>query len=105
MRLCHSDTSSLNEIAQVIQLDPALSSEVLKFANSSFFDTGIQVASIQKATIKLGMKTVVNLALSLSLLSANKSGKCRDSTDSFIAFFYSRLFLTINNPKVVRKHF
>lgn len=76
MRLCHSDTASLNEVAEVIQTDPALSAELLKFANSAFLATGIQVASIQKATVKLGMKTVVNLALCFSLLSTSKNGKC-----------------------------
>ena len=30
IRLCHSDTSSLNTIAQVIQTDPSLSAELLK---------------------------------------------------------------------------
>ena len=78
LRLCRSDTSSLREIAQVIQVDPALSAEVLKFANCAFLATGIQVASIQKATVKLGMKTVMNLALCFSLLSVNKDGNCAE---------------------------
>lgn len=78
MRLCHSDTASLNEIAQVIQTDPSLSAELLKYANSAFLATGLQVASIQKATVKLGMKTVVNLALCFSLVSTNKRGKCQE---------------------------
>lgn len=76
IRLCHSETTSLNDIARVIQTDPALSAELLKYANAAFLSTGIQVASIQKATVKLGMKTVVTLALGLSLLSNNKKGKC-----------------------------
>ncbi|MBU1418549.1 MAG: HDOD domain-containing protein [Proteobacteria bacterium] len=78
MRLCHSETASLNEVAQVIQTDPALSAEMLKFANSAFLATGLQVASIQKATVKLGMKTVVNLALCFSLISGNKNGKSEE---------------------------
>lgn len=78
LRLCHSDTASLNEIAQIIQTDPALSAELLKFANSAFLATGVQVASVQKATVKLGMKTVVNLVLCFSLMASNKSGKCRE---------------------------
>lgn len=77
MRLCRSETTSLNDIARVIQTDPALSAELLKYANAAFLATGIQVASIQKATVKLGMKTVVNLALGFSLLSHNKQGQCR----------------------------
>lgn len=74
MRLCHSETTSLADIAQVIQTDPALSAELLKYANAAFLSTGIQVASVQKATVKLGMETVVRLALGFSLLSHNKKG-------------------------------
>ncbi len=76
IRLCQSDTSSLNEIAEHIQTDPSLSAEIIKYANSAFLSTGIQVVSVHKATIKLGMKTVVNLALGFSLLSNNKGGAC-----------------------------
>jgi HD-like signal output (HDOD) protein len=76
LRICRSDSYSLSEIAQIIQVDPAISSEVLKFANSAFMATGIQVASIERATVKLGMDTVVHLALCFSLLTSNKSGDC-----------------------------
>ena len=76
IRLCNNPDTSLNDIANVIQTDPALSAELLKYANAAFLATGIQVASLQKATIKLGMRTVVNLALGLSLLADNKAGKC-----------------------------
>ena len=76
IRLCQSDVTSLNDIAAVIQTDPALSAELLKYANAAFLATGLQVASIQKATVKLGMKTVVNVALGFSLLANNKQGKC-----------------------------
>ncbi len=76
MRLCRSETTSLADIAQIIQTDPSLSAELLKYANAAFLSTGIQVASIQKATVKLGMETVVRLALGFSLLSINKKGKC-----------------------------
>lgn len=78
IRLCRSDTSSLNEIAERIQTDPALSAEIIKYANSAFLSTGIQVVSVHKATVKLGMKTVVNLALGFSLLSSNKAGACEN---------------------------
>jgi two-component system cell cycle response regulator len=75
--LCNDETTSIDDIARVIQTDPALSAELLKFANAAFLATGIQVASVQKAAIKIGMRTVVNLTLGLSLLSNNKKGECR----------------------------
>ena len=77
MRLCHSESASLGDIAKIIQTDPALSAELLKYANSAFMSTGIQVTTIQKAAVKLGMRTVVNLALSFSLLSHHRDGRCQ----------------------------
>jgi two-component system, cell cycle response regulator len=85
MRLCQCDTTSLEDIARVVQADPTLSAEVLKYANSAFLATGVQVASIQRAAVKLGMKTVSHLALCLSLLATNKQGSCR-------AFDYERFW-------------
>jgi HD-like signal output (HDOD) protein len=77
MRLCQNDATSLEDIAQVVQADPALSAEVLKYANSAFLATGVQVASIQRAAVKLGMKTISHLALCFSMLAANRQGSCR----------------------------
>jgi two-component system cell cycle response regulator len=77
IQLCHQEETSLKDIADVIQTDPAFTAEILKYANSFFLSTGIQVVSVQKAAIKLGLRTVVNLALGLSLLANNKKGKCR----------------------------
>lgn len=78
IQLCSDETTSLNDIAKVIETDPALSAELLKYANTAFLSTGIQVASVRKAAIKLGTRTVVNLALGLSLLSCNKQGNCAE---------------------------
>ena len=76
VRLCSSEDASLSEIADRIQTDPSLSSEIIKYANSAFLSTGIQVASVQKATVKLGMKSVVTLAIGFSLLAGHRSGNC-----------------------------
>jgi HD-like signal output (HDOD) protein len=77
MKLCRSDTSSLDDIAQLVQVDPTLSAEILKYANSAFLATGAQVASVQRAAVKLGMQTISRLALCLSLFASNRQGRCR----------------------------
>ena len=76
IQLCDSEHTSLAELAEIIETDPALSAEILSYANSAFLSTGIQVASVQKATVKLGTTTVVVLALGFSLLANNRSGVC-----------------------------
>ncbi|WP_136806591.1 diguanylate cyclase [Desulfosediminicola flagellatus] len=76
MRLCYSDTSSLEDIARVVEGDSALSAEFLKYANSAIMGSSIAVASVQRAAVKIGLKGMVNLALSFSLLSQQKSSEC-----------------------------
>lgn len=105
LQLCRDDASSLSEIAQVIQVDPALSAELLKYANSAFLYTGIPVASIQRATVKLGMKTVVNLALCFSLLSANQKGKCWEfNYDAFWSRSLAQAIAAKNIAGLCKKH-
>jgi HD-like signal output (HDOD) protein len=101
MRLCQDDSASLNDIAERIQTDPALSAELIKYANSAFLSTGIQVASVQKATVKLGIKTVVNLALGFSLISHNKAGKCQSFN---YTEFWSRSLTTALAAKTIAGH-
>ncbi len=76
MRLCYSDTSSLEDIARVVEGDSALSAEFLKYANSAIMGSSVAVASVQRAAVKIGLKGMVNLALSFSLLSQQKSSEC-----------------------------
>jgi len=76
IRLCQLEESSLSDIANCIETDPALSARIIGYANSAYLSSGIQVASVQKATVKLGMQNVVNLSLGFSLLDKNKTGQC-----------------------------
>lgn len=53
--------SSFNDMAQVISLDPALASKLLKIANSALFNFPREVDSITKALTLLGLKEVNTL--------------------------------------------
>ncbi|MCP4245921.1 MAG: GGDEF domain-containing protein [bacterium] len=66
--LTQSPDVSINEIARVIQNDPALSGRILKVANSSLFGFSKKIASIHHATVVLGLRAVKVMALSFSLV-------------------------------------
>lgn len=68
--LMDSDTASLDEIAEVIILDPVLTSKMLKLANSAIYNLPYQVESISKALLVLGKTQVYNLVLSIGIASA-----------------------------------
>lgn len=69
-QLMDSDTASLDEIAEVILLDPVLSSKLLKLANSAIYSLPFQVESVSKALLVLGKTQVYNLVLSIGIASA-----------------------------------
>ncbi|GAA5140895.1 HDOD domain-containing protein [Thalassotalea piscium] len=53
--------ASLDDIANVIMLDPALTTSLLKLANSAFFNFPREIDSISRALMVLGIKEVNNL--------------------------------------------
>lgn len=55
------ESSSLQDIADIIQLDPALSSTLLKLANSAIFNFPREVDSIARALTLLGMNEARHL--------------------------------------------
>jgi len=60
--------SSSGSIAEVIQLDAALSATLLKIANSSFYGMTKRIDTIAKAVTLLGHKALGDLVMSVSIL-------------------------------------
>jgi HD-like signal output (HDOD) protein len=58
---------SLNEIAQVIEEDSALSAKVLQLVNSTLFRTASEIATVRMAASYLGLDVITNLVLSAEL--------------------------------------
>lgn len=60
---------SLKAIAGVVQQDPALTSKILKTANSSFYGQSQTIATVSQALVVLGLNSVKTLALGFTLTS------------------------------------
>ena len=67
------DDFSFNEIAKIIQSDPALTTRVLRVANSSFYSLPSKVSSIERALTIMGVNAMKNIALSFILIDKLKS--------------------------------
>ncbi len=82
LRLTADESVGIDELAQVLSRDPALAAKLLKLSNSSLFRRGSEVASLERATMMLGIKTVKLMALSFSLTShLPRSGAPESSFD------------------------
>lgn len=71
--LIDSESSTIDEIANIITLDPTLSVTILKLANSSFFNYPGQIETISKAVLVLGITEVYNLVIAYFIKDAFKA--------------------------------
>lgn len=67
LQLSRNEKAGVEELADVIALDPAIAAKILKLANSAAYRRGSEVTSLARAALMLGMKAVQFLALSFSL--------------------------------------
>jgi HD-like signal output (HDOD) protein len=58
---------SASDLVQVLEKEPAVSSKVLKAANSAFFGTPKTITSLKAAIVRLGNHNISRIALSASL--------------------------------------
>ena len=77
--LTQDEDCDLEEIARAIQADPALTGRIIKLATSvQLGGVSATVGSVKEAAVRLGLRTVTNVALGFSLVSGNRSGRCVD---------------------------
>ncbi len=70
--LIDDEASTIDDISEVILLDPALAGTVLKLANSSFFNYPGKIDTISKAVLVLGITEVYNLVIAYFTTEAFK---------------------------------
>jgi diguanylate cyclase (GGDEF)-like protein len=76
MQLVQRSDATVQEVSQLVKVDPALSGRILCFANSASFGARRPIADVQTAVVMMGLQTVRNFALSLSLIGSNSQGHC-----------------------------
>lgn len=77
--LIDDDSSTIDDIAEVILLDPALAAAVLKLSNSPFFNYPGKIDTISKAVLVLGITEVYNLVIAYFSSEALKNIKAEQS--------------------------
>nr|WP_320011795.1 HDOD domain-containing protein [uncultured Desulfobulbus sp.] len=64
---CQAPDVEIQEIAQIVSKDAALSAKVLQLVNSAFIGARNPIANIEQAVVYLGMDSIRNLAISVSV--------------------------------------
>lgn len=97
LKLSQDDESGIEEIAAVIESDPAIASRLLKLVNSSLAGMPRQIASISRAAALVGTRAVTDLALAFSLVSQYSRGYC-------VAFNYELFWSDSLGRAVASRH-
>ena len=75
-QLVQKDDATVQQLTQLVKVDPALSGRILRFANSAGFGARRPIADVQIAIMMMGMQAVRNFALCLSLIGNHSKGHC-----------------------------
>jgi putative nucleotidyltransferase with HDIG domain len=67
-KLIASPNSTMIQIAAIIAKDQAIAARVIRLINSAFYGLGGKVTSIQQAIVFLGLNTVKNLVMGVSVV-------------------------------------
>ncbi len=78
--------SSLNDLEKIISADPALTSKLLRIANSAFYALPYEVSSVNRALSILGTNVIKNIALSF-VIAGNLRGDQETSSFNFDYFW------------------
>jgi putative nucleotidyltransferase with HDIG domain len=69
-RLANAPTSGMSDLVRIIHNDPALTTRVLKIANSAFYGMPKRIESLNMALVVLGMREINTLVTSISIFRA-----------------------------------
>ncbi|MEA1053799.1 HDOD domain-containing protein, partial [Lamprobacter modestohalophilus] len=93
MQLWEDEHATVNQLARLVQSDPALCGRLLRLANSA--STGLRpVTSVPEAIVRIGLKTVGELAIAFSLIDVNNSEDRCQSFD-YLGFWSQCLLMAL----------
>lgn len=78
LNIIKDEASGINELANIISYDQALSTQVLKLVNSAYYGFSQQILSISKAIGLIGMSQTKNIVITVAMKSMISSSGGRD---------------------------
>ena len=100
MEVVNSPDSSAEEAAKLIEKDPALTSKMIRLANSAFYGIPRSISSVTSAVVVLGFNTIRSLVLSASVAKMFEGDKHALDIDRF----WKHSVVTAMASKIIVRH-
>ena len=101
--LCHSEDSSMKQVADAILRDQAMAGQIIKLANSGGYAGG-QVADINEAVKVIGLRSIANLLLQVGAFNilSERYGRSEDLVEHPVQVgFFSRSLARLHKRAVL----
>jgi HD-like signal output (HDOD) protein len=85
--LIDDESSTIDDISDVILVDPALAATVLKLANSAFFNYPGKIDTVSKAVLVLGITEIYNLSIAYF---SSQAFKTSSADQNYLDDFWER---------------
>ncbi|OKY75168.1 MAG: hypothetical protein BM485_09320 [Desulfobulbaceae bacterium DB1] len=73
LQLAHDEQGNIQEMAKKIEMDPSLTANMLRLANSAYFGHMREITSVKEIIIRLGLETVKMIAITGASVGLMKS--------------------------------
>jgi len=91
LSLTQDESATVDDVAEVLARDPALTGRILHVANSAAQARSVPLTTTKEAAMRLGLRSVSSIAVGFTLVSSNQSGICEGFD---YAAFWSRSLAT-----------
>lgn len=88
LRACEKNQASFHELSQIISRDSVIAGRVIFLANSSFYNPGTKVTSLERALFLLGTDTLKSIVITASIQQFFSSFK--SSQSELLSAFWQR---------------
>lgn len=102
IRVVNSPDTSAEDAASLIERDPALTTKMLRLANSAFYGIPRSISSVSSAVVILGFNTIRSLVLSASVMKMF-SGNNKNTLDK--ERFWKHSIVCALAAKIIVRHF
>ena len=99
IEIANDPEADMKRISDVITMDPAITTKILRVANSPMYTQRSKVETLRKALVVLGLNATVSLALSFSLLRSWQKKADSDGLD--YELYWRRALLAATAARVL----
>jgi putative nucleotidyltransferase with HDIG domain len=75
LSLTNDPLLSIDDLMNIVELDPAISAKILKVSNSAFFGYPVRTTKLNDAIMRIGVNNVKSIAVGIAVLSFLDDGK------------------------------